>query len=102
MAIRREVTGLSRPVRPISLVCSSHRQLAYQRPVVNPDSIGPRGAYKLPGGLRVAKTVCGDGHEAVEAAQQKVQFGCVAGPQPPIERRMHAAADTAHLQEEGQ
>jgi hypothetical protein len=74
-------------------------QLRLERPVVDRGGRGVPRADQFLGGVGVAEPVRGDAHQAVQAAEQEMQVGLLARPQPPVQQPVDPVADPAQVQE---
>jgi hypothetical protein len=76
-------------------------QLSEERPVVDRGRVHRTGSDQFLCRVWVSQPVSGDSHEPVEAAEQEVQVGLLARPQPPVQQPVDPSANPAHVQEHG-
>ena len=96
-----QIPALFEPAAIVRVDRKLTTQVGHQRPVVDRVGVGKAGPVQLLGRVRVTELVGRDGHEPVEAAEQEVQVGLLAGPQPPVQQPVDPVADPACVQEHG-
>src|ERR1039457_6761678 len=90
-----QVTAISEPAPPVHDVRELRTHMAKQRPVVDRSRVRPAGPDQLLGGVRIAEADGGAAHEVIQAAEQEVQIGLLARPQPTVQQPVDPVVDPA-------
>jgi hypothetical protein len=100
-AAGRQVRGPADLAVPVGKARQVKPELRHEPAVTGYHGKGPAGPGEFLAGGRVAEVGGHAAHQAVDTAEQEVDFRPVPWPELPVQRLMHAAAYPEHLLEQG-